>query len=521
MSNREFLRPRAVESHPMPSFARCVVPLALLILRGVAAAAGPQDPAPAPAPPPSDPAQLATKIGAYLEAHHTQRQFEGAALVANDGKIVYEGAFGLANAEWGIPNDLDTRFRLGSITKQFTAMLVLLLVQEGKLELDVPIVCYLPDFATAAGAQVTVHQLLSHTSGIPRVTVRPRWREELQRHFSVEQFVAQFCSGPLEFEPGSGFWQNNTGYYLLGAIVQAVTGQSYATALRERVLAPLQMNDTGCEMAGEVLAKRATGYELLLGKRHHAPYTDMGNHFASDGMYSSVRDLWKWEQALSSQRLLKGMLAQRMFTRGPNDQGYGWHVEERGAWSGSFNVVPTDGAIPGCRTLYGRIPARGQCIILLSNSGYWAVSDAALGIAAILEGRAAEGAIHPPAWTLAQTILAEGIEVGLAALEKLPPSMRQTPRLPAGEVESTIDLLGHRLLQQDRVAEAVLLFDFNTRAFPKSAKRWDSLGEAHLHGGNRERALANFRVAAELEPWNAAAKGKVEKVTNSKPADGR
>jgi CubicO group peptidase (beta-lactamase class C family) len=495
--------------------------LMLLVCAGFATAASPQEPAPTPNDPaPIDPAQLATQIGTYLQVHHTQRQFDGTALVADNGKVVYEGAFGLANADWDIQNDLDTRFRLGSITKQFTAMLVLLLVQEGKLELDAPIVRYLPGFPAESGKQVTIHHLLSHTSGIPRVTERPQWREELRQHFSVEQFVASFCTGPLEFVPGTGFRHNNTAYYLLGAIVEAVTGQTYATALRARILDPLQMNDTGCETEGEVLEKRATGYELLLGKRRVAPQTDMGNHFSSDGMYSTVRDLWKWDQALRSQRLLTGMLAQRMFTRSENDYGYGWHIDDRGIWNGSFNVAPSDGAIPGFRTLIGRIPARGRCIILLSNSGYWAVSDAALGIAAILEGRvlegqaledtAPEGSSQPPAWTLARTILDEGVEVGLAALAKLPQSIRETPRLPAGEVESTIDLLGFRLLKQDRVEEAVRLFEFNTRAFPKSSKRWDSLGEAHLQAGNRKLAIVNFRIASELEPWNATAKAKVE-----------
>jgi len=490
--------------------------LMLLVCAGVSTAASPQEPAATPNhPTPINPALLATQIGAYLQAHHTKRQFDGTALVADNGKVVYEGAFGLANADWNIQNDLDTRFRLGSNTKQFTAMLVLLLVQEGKLELDAPIVRYLPQFPAESGKQVTIHHLLSHTSGIPRVTERPHWREELQQHFSVEQFVARFCTGPLEFEPGTEFRHNNTGYYLLGAIVEAVTGQTYATALRERILAPLQMDDTGCEAEDEVLEKRATGYELLLGKRRVAPQTDMGNHFSSDGMYSTVRDLWKWSQALSSQRLLTGMLAQRMFTRGESDYGYGWHIDDRGMWNGSFNIVPSDGAIPGFRTLIGRIPARGRCIILLSNSGYWAVSDAALGIAAILEGRvlestAPEGSTQPPAWTLAQTILAEGVEVGLAALAKLPQSIRETPRLPAGEVESTIDLLGFRLLKQHRVEEAVRLFEFNTRAFPKSSKRWDSLGEAYLQAGNRKLAIVNFRIASELEPWNATAKAKVE-----------
>lgn len=501
----------------MPTCRPFAAALRLLTCAIIAAAASPQEPAPATTA--VDPAVLATQIGAYLQAHHTQRQFDGTALVADNGKVVYEGAFGLANADWGIKNDLDTRFRVGSITKQFTAMLVLLLVQEGKLELDAPVVRYLPQFPAASGKQVTIHHLLSHTSGIPRVTGRPQWREELQEHFSTEDFVARFCTGPLEFEPGTEFRQNNTGYYLLGAIVEAVTGQTYATALRERILAPLQMDNTGCEAEGEVLEKRATGYELLLGKRRLAPSTDMANHFSNDGMYSTARDLWKWDQALRSQRLLAGMLAQRMFTRSENDYGYGWHIDDRGIWSGSFNVVPTDGAIPGFRALIGRIPARGQCIILLSNSGYWAVSDAALGIAAILagqtlQGTAPEGATQPPAWTLAQTILDDGVEVGLVALAKLPQSIRETPRLPAGEVESTIDLLGFRLLKQHRVTEAVRLFEFNTRAFPKSSKRWDSLGEAHLQAGNRKLAIASFRTASELEPWNATAKTKVEELAN-------
>jgi CubicO group peptidase (beta-lactamase class C family) len=467
---------------------------------------------PAQEQPDADATQLSAQIAAYLEAHHAQRQWSGTALVAEDGKVVYRAAFGLANADWNIPNELDTKFRVGAITKQFTAMLVLLLVQEGKLELDVPIGRYLPQLPTESGDRVTIHHLLTHTSGIPSSQNRPGWQRDVLRHHTVAEFVADYCSGPLEFEPGTAFSHANSGYFLVGAIVEAVTGQTYATALRQRVLDPLQMNDTGYDDESAVLEKRAIGYEDLLGQRRVAPFTDMSNHFASDGLYSTVGDLWKWEQALRSKSLLDGMLVQRMFTPGMGDYGYGWHIDHHGTWHGSFNVVPADGVVPGFEALIGRLPSRGRCLILLSNSRYSFLTDAAEGVEAILEGKTPEAPTPPPAWSLAQTVLDRGIEAGLTRLLELPLSMRETPRLPPGIVESTIELLGYRLLKQHRVDDAVRLFEFNTRAFPESARRWASLGDAHLQAGNRKLAIESLRKASLLEPWNTAAKTRLAEI---------
>ena len=482
---------------------------ALLALLSFAARPPAQEPANA------DPTRLTAQLASYLEAHHTHRQWSGTALVADDGKIVYQAAFGLANADWSIPNELDTKFRVGAITKQFTAMLVLLLVQEGKLELDVPIGRYLPQLPAVSGATVTIHHLLNHTSGIPSFRNRSGWQQDVLRHHTVAEFLADFCSGPLEFEPGTAFLHNNSGYYLLGAIVEAVTGQTYATALRQRVLDPLKMNDTGYDDQNAVLEKRAIGYGDLLGQRRVAPFTDMSNHFASDGLYSTVGDHWKWEQALRSMSLLNGELAQRMFTPSMGDYGYGWHIDHHGTWHGSFNVVPADGVIPGFEALFGRLPSRGRCVILLSNSRYSFLTDAAEGIEAILEGKTPEAPAQPPAWSLAQTVLDHGIEAGLARLLELPLSMRETPRLPPGTVESTIDLLGYRLLEHQRVEDALRLFEFNTRAFPESARRWANLGEAHMQAGNRRLAIENLRKASLLQPWNAAAKARLAEVEES------
>ena len=154
----------------------------------------------------------ATKIQEVLTLAHKYRQFHGSALVAHNGKVVYKNGFGMANIEWGIPNTPDTKFRLGSITKQFTAALTLQLVEQGKIKLDAKITDYLPDYRSDIGQKVTIHHLLTHTSGIPSYTSQPNFLETVSRNpYKVTDFVKKYASGDLEFEPGSKFVYNNSG----------------------------------------------------------------------------------------------------------------------------------------------------------------------------------------------------------------------------------------------------------------------------------------------------------------------
>jgi CubicO group peptidase (beta-lactamase class C family) len=167
----------------------------------------------------------AAKVQEVLVLAHKYRQFNGTALVAEDGKVVYKGAFGMANMEWGIPNAPDTKFRLGSITKQFTATLILQLVEQGKIKLDGKLSDYLLEYRKDTGEKVTIHHLLTHTSGIPSYTGEPGFFENVSRNpYKVADFVKQHASGNLEFEPGSKFSYSNSGYFLLGAIVERITG---------------------------------------------------------------------------------------------------------------------------------------------------------------------------------------------------------------------------------------------------------------------------------------------------------
>src|SRR5690349_4651879 len=165
------------------------------------------------------------KIDELLSLYQKYDQFNGSALVAENGKVIYKGGFGLANMEWNIPNTPDTKFRLGSITKQFTATLTMQLVEQGKIKLDAKISDYLPDYRQDIGQKVTIHQLLTHTSGIPSYTSQPGFFQNVSRNpYKVDEFVKKYASGNLEFEPGSKYSYNNSGYFLLGAIIEQVTG---------------------------------------------------------------------------------------------------------------------------------------------------------------------------------------------------------------------------------------------------------------------------------------------------------
>lgn len=438
-----------------------------------------------------EPDQLAAQIDEYLAAYHDNAQFSGSALVAEDGELVYRGAFGLANADWQLANRVDTKFKLASVSKQFTAMLVLLLVEDGKLELAAPIARYLPGYPSESGEKVTVHHLLNHTSGIPNYTNRPGFMQSdaLHRH-TTDEFVAEFCSDPLEFEPGAFFHYSNSGYYLLAAIIESATGQSYGEALRERVLEPLEMHDTGHDDQNLVLKNRATGYHELLGERRNARRVDATSFVGAGSLYSTVDDLWKWDQALRSQELLKGELEQKMFTQGKGNYGYGWFVDRDDP---DEPVFSHKGVVSGFSAMILRSPERGRCIVLLSNSVGSLVNEAVLGIAEILNGNTPKAPAVEPDRALARRVLDDGIDAGLETFAGLLESVREQ------RIERGINGLGYQLLGQGRANEALRLLEFNTRAFPEVANTWDSLGEANLQTGKSQLALKSYRKALELD----------------------
>jgi CubicO group peptidase (beta-lactamase class C family) len=316
-------------------------------------------------------------------AHHAGG-FSGSVLVAESGEVVYAAGFGEANLDWNIQNAVDTRHRLGSVTKGFTAALVLDLVEDGLVELEAPITRYLPDYRADTGDRVTVHHLLRHTSGIPNYTAFPDFFEEHgHERWETLAFVAEFCSGDLEFEPGSEFAYSNSGYHMLGAIVESVTGKSYDEALQTRVLEPLGLADTGYDWHDRPIERRATGYVRKAGgELVESDYLDMSLPFAAGALYSTVEDLWRWDRALAGDALLGEEVRALLFTPGLDDYAYGWGVHDPDHADGPLHQH--GGGIHGFSSMIARRPGAGRLAVSLSNIQNSV--DPAPSLLAVLEG---------------------------------------------------------------------------------------------------------------------------------------
>lgn len=328
------------------------------------------------------------QIDDIVQARFAAGDFNGVALVAHRGKILYQRAFGLANREWNIPNDLQTKFEIGSMTKQFTAMLALQMVNEGKLRLDGYISDYLPYYRQDTGRRVTISQLLSHESGVPNFIALSGFLDgpASRIHYSVREFVAKFCSGDLEFEPGTKFKYSNSGYFLLGAILEQVSGKPYESLLHERIFGPFGMKNSGYAHTETLIPHRAAGYERTASGFQNARFYDMSIPFAAGALYSTVGDLFLWDQALYGDQLLPSKLRDRLFNPNLENYGYGWGILVPAAGSpyAGESIPMHAGEIFGFQSLIQRIIQHKQLIVLLDNSDSPKLLEIALQIRWVL-----------------------------------------------------------------------------------------------------------------------------------------
>jgi CubicO group peptidase (beta-lactamase class C family) len=268
----------------------------------------------------------------------------------------------MANAEWDVPNTPRTKFRLGSITKQFTATVVLMLERQGKLKVEDPVSKYVPG-APAAWKKVTIHHLLTHTSGIPSFTSFPDYIKTMTLPSPAAETVKRFRDKPLEFEPGSQFRYSNSGYVLLGYLIEKITGQSYEELVGKWIFGPLGMKDTGYDHPERILKNRASGYSNAGKTLANARYLDMTIPHAAGSLYSTVEDLLIWDQALYTEKLLPAKVLERMFTPFKDNYAYGWMVRTEN----NRQVIGHGGGINGFSTMIVRIPQERLFTAALSN----------------------------------------------------------------------------------------------------------------------------------------------------------
>lgn len=310
----------------------------------------------------ADTTNFSSKEDAYLQALAREGQFSGTVLVATNGNVVFANGYGMANREYDIANTTNMIFRLGSVSKQFTAMCVLILQEEHKLNVTNLVSQYVEDCPVAWRA-ITIHHLLTHTAGIPSFTDFPDNEQFERLPTTVAATVRRFRDKPLDFEPGTEMRYSNSGYVLLGYIIEKVSGKSYEEFVTEKIFRPLGMKNSGYDHPATLLPNRAVGYARRGTNTVNCIPFAMDTPHAAGALYSTIGDMFTWDQALYSERLVSTSALEAMFTEFKGQYCYGWvhaHTAER-------TVHRHGGGISGFSTHVIRFPKERVYIVVLSN----------------------------------------------------------------------------------------------------------------------------------------------------------
>jgi len=296
-------------------------------------------------------------------------EFSGAVLIGRNGKILFQKAYGSANREWNIPNTTQTRFRIASLTKQFTAAAILILQDKGRLKVSDSIFRYLTELPPQC-QQITIHQLLTHTSGLPEYTSPTEIEKTLNlTGATAQQLINLVKQQPMIFTPGTKLIYCNTGYLLLGMIIEKVSGLDYSMFLDRNIFVPLQLKNTGYDIRANILPGRASGYWMRNGRMENAGYVDASIPFAAGGLYSTVGDLYKWNEALANGSLLSDESRRAMFTPYPEAELSGMHYGYGVVISEKFGQLRYShgGGIQGFASAIERYPRANICVVILAN----------------------------------------------------------------------------------------------------------------------------------------------------------
>lgn len=313
---------------------------------------------------PATPQSTSAVLDSFMSAYASQHNFHGAVLIAQKGKLLLHKGYGFRNAQQQVLNDSNSLFQIGSVTKPFTAAIILKLQEEKKLSVQDKLSKYMPDYPK--GDCITVAHLLTHTSGIYNFTDNaPFLATEVSKPASKQKMIALIKSKPLAFEPGSQWQYSNGGYWLLGCIIEAVVQRPYEQVVRNYIFEPLQIRNSGFDFAHLVSKQKATGYFTLNDSMTTvAPIVDSSIAYAAGSMYTCTGDLYKWHKGLLHHIILSKASLDKAFTAVKNDYGYGWFIN---TVKGN-RMISHSGGIHGFNSHFASIPEDDVCIVLLSNT---------------------------------------------------------------------------------------------------------------------------------------------------------
>jgi CubicO group peptidase (beta-lactamase class C family) len=422
-----------------------------------------------------------SQLDRLMQQYHDLEHFNGTALVVGNGSEILRKGYGLANFDWRVANTPETRFAIGSVSKSFTALVVLQLAELGALDLDATISEYLPKYRMDTGSVVTIRQLLTHTDGIPNYTSDASFRQSYENGvpYPTSEFIARYCSGDTEFTPGSQYRYGNAGFSILGAIVEKVTGETFGDAVAHQILQPLHMQDSGQLRKDLVIDNRATGYEVSLdGYRPAAPIYKP--FFAASNMYTTVDDLVLYDRALSGESPISEFARNALFeSREGAVEGtfaYGWSVGESNL-DGDIEArryVATNGEINGFNATMVRIPDDNHLIILLNNTGETDLSAMAENILRVLYDLMPKDVDRRLRDVFYRMLQQESLD---AAIEFYREQREKSPR-DYLYFPWPLRILTGQLINDGRYDDAISILELNLETNPQDAKSIEMLAAA-------------------------------------------
>jgi CubicO group peptidase (beta-lactamase class C family) len=455
-------------------------------------------------------------IDRLMNAYYKNGQFNGTILVKKNKDIIYERAFGLANREWGIENTLDSKFLIGSVSKSYTALMVLILANEGLIDLNATINTYIPQYEGPGKNRATIHQMLTHTSGIPDHGAIPNLSKKRVRWiYDSDQYLELVKETSLKFEPGSGFQYSGIAYNLLAIICEKAAKKSFKELLKEKIFIPLKMNDSSLNSNLDINPKRAYGYEYYLLEGYKLPsYLSMDHCKGSGGILSTVGDMAKFnDECFDAQTLTAKSLYEKMFTPHVKDwqyYGYGWWIDTRDMNGSKKTLVSHGGSTDGYKAYSTRIVEDKTDIIMLENDYFrtdvgvkWCY-DITDEIIDILAGKEIEESKKSIAKAVGLTIGQAGIDKALAQLSGLKKNREYRIGAPdyyylASELDKK-----HGLKQ-----ESLKIFDAGVTDFPDDFRLNYYFAET-LAGIDDKKASALYQNCVRLYTGNEKNKGYSE-----------
>ncbi|HEY1023809.1 MAG TPA: serine hydrolase [Sphingobacteriaceae bacterium] len=325
---------------------------------------------------------IATKADEYLTAISKQKKFSGTVLIAKGGKVLLNKGYGWADAEKKVYNGPETEFRIGSVSKQFTATVIMKLAEEGKLKVTDPLTKFISHYPK--GDSITIHHLLSQTSGIQNFTNLPEFKSKwIAEPATLSQTITHFKSLPLNFRPGEKYQYSNSNYILLSFIAEKAGEKPLNELLNDYIFTKAGMQNSGLDANNRMSDKKATGHNSLEGdKPQIAEFNDMSVPSGAGAMYATTGDLYRWDRALYSNKIINEDTKSKMFTINKGNYGYGWMMGK----TFGHNEISHGGAISGFLSNIARFPADDACIIVLSNTAFAPMAQLTTALSAILFG---------------------------------------------------------------------------------------------------------------------------------------